>query len=414
MFEQIDHHLHNRDAKKAEVLIAKQLRDSTLADIRAELLVRRAKARLIGQRPDEALEDIQTAFALDPELAQVVSLKELQADIYFARFELSPVGFAERSNADTALIIYQSIIDDTPEYQNLGWIHYQMARVLLTANQTERAIKGLQQALLAPSLQPALTAFCYERLGFIHLYNMRDPKAALGFMEKAAVTYPVDEPESWLAQLHILRSKAMREAKDYDSALDAAEKALRIMESLGPDMRDGQQDAHFALGEILANIPGKEMVAAGHLQQFMQLGKKPPGVDVTWSRVNELLGEMLFRLERYDASIEAYEYALTYNPYHPWQTSLYFQIARSYYRLRIYEKTIDTIAAMEESVSTEAQTIKDYRVFQLLGNAYFALEDYRDAALAYQQAITLAPEKSTDYKKISTYLRFAEELIANT
>ncbi len=408
--QQIDALLNAQEVKKAEVAIAKQLRTDPSPQARAQLLLRRARARLIGQHPDDALEDIQTARALQPKIADSPHTLALLGDAYFARFELSPVGFTERSDADRALALYQQIIDAAPDYENIGWVFYQKGRVLLTADRVDEAISCFQEALVKPSQVLALTAFCYERLGFVHLFDRRDPAAALSFLDRAAVTYPPSEAESWLGQLHILRSRALREQGQYEKALKAAERALQIMEKLGSEMRGGQQDAHLALSEIFVAMPGHEAEAAEHLQQFLQLGRKPLGVDVTWSRVNELLGDMLFRLERYEAALEAYNNALAYNPYHPWETALHYQIARCHYHLRAYEKTIATIEHIQQAVAEENQALTDYRVFHLLGNAYFALEQYQEAVLAYQQAVNLAPSQAEDLDKIQTYLRFAQEL----
>ncbi len=410
LLDQIDQLLDAREIKKAEVLIARQLRADPALHDRAQLLLRRARARLIAQQPDDALEDMQTARALAPALAETPAALELLADISFARFELSPVGFAERSDADTALQLYQRLIDTVPDYPNLGWVLYQKGRVLLTDNRVDEAIACFHEALLKPSQVTALTAFCYERLGFVHLFDRRDPAAALAFLDRAAVTYPPAEPEAWLGQLHILRSRALREQKRYDEALKAAQQALQAMTAAGPEARSGQQDAHLALGEILAEIPGRELEAVEHLQQFLQLGKKPLGVDVTWSRVNEQLGDLLFLLGRYEGAIEAYHNALAFNPYHPWEVSLYYQIARCYYRLRAYEKTIAAIQQMQRAAVSESVELTDYRPFHVLGNAYFALEQYREAVAAYEQAVRLAPAQAEDLDKIQTYLRFAQEL----
>jgi len=412
--QQIDALLRTNEIKKAEVLIAKHLRADPPPEARAQLLLRRARARLIGQHPDDALEDIQTARALQPEIAENPEVLELLGDIYFGRFELSPVGFAERSDADRALDLYQQIINSFPDYENIGWVFYQKGRVLLTANRVDEAIECLQEALVKPSQIASLTAFCYERLGFIYLFERRDPATALSFLERATVTYPPTEPESWLGQLHILRSRALKEQGKYEEALVAAEEAVRIMERLGSEMRSGQQDAHLAMGEIFAEIPGREAEAVEHLQQFLQLGRKPLGVDVTWSRVNELLGHMLFRLGRYDEAVEAYNNALAFNPYHPWGVSLYYQIARCYYRLRAYEKTIATIQQMQQAAEEDDQALEDYRVYHLLGNAHFALEQYPEAVTAYQHAVDLAPQQAEDINKIQTYLRFAQELAERT
>jgi tetratricopeptide (TPR) repeat protein len=411
---QIEDLLSRQDIKKAEIAIAKLLRADPVPETRARLLLLRARARLIGQLPDDALEDIQTARALEPAIGEDLASIELLADTYFARFELAPVGFADRSDADQALKLYQLLARDFPSYTNLGWVQYQTARILLTEGRVEDAINCLQTALMAPSQMIALTALCYERLGFIYLFERRDPATALSFLNKAAATYPPTEPGDWLGQLHILRSRALRDQNKPDEALQAAQQALQMMEALGSDKRSGQQDAHLALGEILACLPGRAGEAVEHLQQFMQIGKKPLGVDVTWSRVNELLGDLLFGLGRFNAAIEAYNNALAFNPYHPWEASLYYQIARCHYHLRAYEKTVASIEQLQRSAQAEAQSISDYRVFHLLGNGYFALEQYGPAVGAYQQAIELAPPEAEDRDKIETYLRFARELSSAT
>lgn len=410
----IDTLLDSHDVKKAEVAIAKLLRADASTETRTLLLLRRARARLIGHRPDDALEDIQTARTLQGGEPDSPDTLALLGDIYFGRFELSPVGFTERSDANKALKLYDQIIETAADYDNIGWIYYQKARVLLTADRTDEAIACLQEALLQPSQVTALTAFCYERLGFIHLFERRDPSAATSFLDRAAVTYPPSEPESWLGQLHILRSRALREQGEYTEALEAAEKALQVMEKLGNEMRGGQQDAHLAVSEILVQFPGREAEAAEHLQHFLQLGKKPLGVDVTWSRVNELLGDMLFRIERYEAAIDAYNNALAFNPYHPWETTIYYQIARCYYHLRAYEKTISTTELIIQAVAADNEDLSDYRVYHLLGNAHFALEAFQSAVEAYQKAVDLAPPQANDRDKIQTYLRFAQELTLKT
>lgn len=408
--QQIDQRLNAREIKKAEVLIARYLRADPGAATRAQLLLRRARARLIGQHPDDALADLDAVKALQPETVHSTALLELAADAYFGRFELSPVGFAERSDATHALALYQQIIDGDPDYDNMGWVLYQKGRVLLTVNRVEEAVACLQGALLKPSQVAALTALCYERLGFIYLFDLRDPATALTFFDRAAVTYPPSEPEGWLEHLHILRSRALREQGRHAEALGAAQQALQTVATRGADIRDVRQDAHLMLGEILADMPGREAEAAEHLQQFLQLDRRPIDVDVTWSRVNELLGDMLFRLERYEAAIEAYNNALSFNPYHPWEVSLYYQIARCYYRLHAYEKTVAAIQQAQRAATEESHEISDYRVFRVLGNAHFALEQYGEAIAAYEQAMKLAPAQADDLEQTQTYLRLAKEL----
>ncbi len=407
---QIDDTLTAGDGKRAEFQIARLLRGELPPEERAQLLLRRARARLLSNRPDEALEDLQTAHALAPALWESSSTQELLADAYFSRFELAPLGFAERADADHARQIYQSIAERDPTYPNLGWVMYQWGRVLLSENKVREAAEKFQEALLKPSTVARLTALCYERLGFIHLVDERDPATALSFFSRAANTYPAGEASGWLVRLHLLRSRALREQNNYDQALQAAQIALATADSSEPDYRATLTDAHLALGEILASIPGREREATEHLLQFLQHSRRPQGVDVTWSRVHEILGDLWFRLERYEHAIEAYHTALSFNPYHPWEIMLHYQIARSHYRLREYEKAIATVEHMLEIAESEQQPITDYRVYAVLANAHFALEHYADAFTAYQQALALAPPNAENLDKLQTYCKFSQEL----
>ena len=409
---QIDGWMATGDPKRAETQVARLLRGDVSAQERAQLLFRRARARILLERPEEALEDLQTLRALDSTLATGSSVLELLADANFARFELAPVGFAERSDAIRARELYEAIERSDPNYTNLGWVLYQWGRVLLSEGNVEAALDCFTQALIKPSTVQRLTALVYERLGFIHLMEKRDPAVALSFFSRAVTTYPVGEPSGWLMRLHLLRSRAYREQRQYDEAIQAAQIAFASISPSEPHYRAVTADAHLMLGELLCSIPGREREAADHLLQFIQQSRKPQGVDVTWSRIHEMLGDLWFRLGRYEQAIAAYQTALGYNPYHPWEIQLYYEIARSYYRLRQYEQVIVSIDHILKLSQAEQQPLNDHRVFGLLANAYFALEQFAESATAFRRAIELAPADAESIERYKTYLKAAEELVA--
>ncbi|MBE0691247.1 MAG: hypothetical protein IH587_14100, partial [Anaerolineae bacterium] len=56
------------------------------------------------------------------------------------------------------------------------------------------------------------------------------------------------------------------------------------------------------------------------------------------------------------------------------------------------------------------QTISDYRIFDILGSAHFALKHYVAAHEAYEMALNLAPSNASDLDKIKRYHQFAQEL----
>jgi tetratricopeptide (TPR) repeat protein len=201
----------------------------------------------------------------------------------------------------------------------------------------------------------------------------------------------------------------------HEEALNAAHKALRDIQSGSTSgVRAIFPEAHMAVGDVLAAMPGGEAEAIKHYLRFLQSSRRPPGIDVTWSQVHETIGQLSFRLERYQEAIDAYEKALEYNPYHPWEVSLRYQIARCYYRLRAYERSVEALQRMLASAEKERAPITDWYVYNLLGNAYFALEQYAKAAEAYHHAINLAPPGATEVERAEIYLRFSEELMGTS
>jgi tetratricopeptide (TPR) repeat protein len=330
-------------------------------------------------------------------------------DIYFARFELAPVGFADRADTEMAMGYYRQALQET--HPNAGWVHYQTGRLLLSRNQGEAALDHFQQVLSYPAQPPHLHALAHERIGFIELFDNRQPRHALEHFLQAEKHYPPQRNLGWLAQLHIRVSRTHRELGEYEAALEAARKALRqIQNSSTSNERDALPEALLAVAEAMAVMPGYEAEAIEHYLRFLQSSKRPPGIDVTWSQVYETIGGLSFRLERYQQAVAAFEKALEYNPYHPWEINLLYQIARCYYRTRAYERSIATIRKALELAQADSIAITDWHIYNLLGNAYFALENYQEATQAYRQALYLAPSGTGPLEKTRIYLRFAEEL----
>src|SRR5437016_5790981 len=114
--QQIDQWLATGDAKRAEAQIVRLLRADLPPAERAQLLLRRTRARILLERPNEALEDLQTARALIPDVWERTDVQELLGDAYFSRFELAPVGFAERPDAIRARAVFEAIDERDPNY----------------------------------------------------------------------------------------------------------------------------------------------------------------------------------------------------------------------------------------------------------------------------------------------------------
>ncbi len=405
----IDQIIGTKDYKRALVIITKELRHTRAAQDRAELLFRRAHVRLIEGRPDEALEDIETGVALyDGHIPQ--EIKILWADAYFARFELAVLGFSDRQDTERALTLYIEVLE--ADAQPRAWVYFQMGRIKLSHNATSEAETLFQKALEAPADPLSIRALAHERLGFIALIEHRNPEKALQHLNWALDHYPPEAEPGWVIQLYIRISRAHLENQKPEAALKAARRALRdIQNGSTADHRAALPEAHMAMANVLAVMPGHEADAIEHYMRFLQSSKRPPGIDVTWSQVHEKIGQLSFQIERYQQAITAFEKALDFNPYHPWETSLRYQLARCFYRMRAYEKTLDAIGEIERNASEENTPVTDWRCFNLKGNALFALERYAEAAAAYRVALDLAPPSGGDMlQKTHIYLRFSEEL----
>lgn len=412
MLGMIDDLLAKRDVKKVEVAIAKYLRSNPSAHERGHALLQRVRARLWGARPADAIDDLVTARTLLPDLFNTPEILELSGDCYFARFELAAVGFADRADTEQAENEYLQIVELHPNYDNSGWVYYQLGRIALSNNAIDKADSYFRQAIFMPSRVRALTAYCYERLGFVAFYERRALTEALGLLNKAVDTYPISESRSWLAQVHILRSRVLREMRRPDQALAAAEMAIDVADAEGVENRLGMSEALLTAGELLAGLSGRERDLVNTLQQFLQISRRPLGVDVTWSRVHEMLGDAYFKLGQYEQACDAFEAALQFNPYHPWEVSLHYRIARSCYQQRNYEATIRALERMMAAAQEEGDHIHDYRVYDILGNAHFALRRYPEAVTAYRTALQMAPANAENLDNIRTYYQYAQQLLS--
>ena len=408
MEHNLDELLNKRDVKRAEVLIARSLRAELSAPERARLLIARSRARLLSARVDDALEDLDRARELLLDEFETPLTLELLGDCHFARFELASVGFADRNDTAQALTAYARILENFPQYSNRGWIYYQRGRVLLTENRTDDALDCFQNTLLTPSTLPALTAYCYERLGFVAFYERREFEQALSFLSKAIATYPPSDDRPWLVHVHTLRSRIFREMHDYDAAVNEANTAISV--AVSAEGKAGLSDALLNAAETLMLVEGHERDVIAHLQQYTQISKRPLGIDVTWSRIHEMLGDAYFKTNGFQNAVAAYQAALQFNPYTPWELSLHYRIARTLYQLGDYEKSVQAIKIMLQAADNDGQAIADYRVYNILGNSYFALRSYPEAIRAYENALQIAPANADSLDKIRQYYQFAQDL----
>lgn len=383
IIKQIHELIEMRDIRKAEAIIGRLLRSKQDPNLYFQLLLCRAKVRIFSSRPDEALQDLLVVKNEHPTLTNDPSYQELTADCYLARFETASVGFAQKNDVQHAQELYNALIQDYPLYDNLGWIHYQIGRAYLINANPKLAEDHFLKALFAPSTFPALTAYCYERLGFIAFYEKRQSTLAMTYLTKALHTYPASEPPQWLVQVYLLRSRILKEF-GLEDALASAQIAYDIANDAGA--KSVIAETLFTMAELYSGYTHNDGFVIEYLNRFMQISKSPIGIDVTWSRAHEMMGNAYANLEKFDQAISAYQNALQCNPYHPWEDSLRFRIAKCYYELKQPQKAIQIIGDLIHN----RQSV-DYQIYHLLGNAHYALNQYKLAIQAYETAIELAP-----------------------
>jgi tetratricopeptide (TPR) repeat protein len=393
--------LGKNEVKKAESLISRLLRDD-LPDIqRAELLVQRSHSHLLNNNPGHGLEDLEIVRDIAPHLFQAPSTQSLLADCYHAR--------SNRSDIEQAQQIYQNIIREFSQYSNLGWVHYQYGQILLNDDHVEQAKSQFQIALNKLSGIKALRSYCYERLGFIEFQNQRDCKLSLKLLQLATTTYPPEDNPIWLVSVHLLRSQVMLACGQSESAITAASAAVKIasLENDGNTLAE----ALFSASELLGQIDSCEERTISYLQLFLKNSPRPAGISITWSRAHELLGDAYFKQGVYRLAAEAYTSALEFNPDHPWETSISYQIAKCHYQQGDFKNTIAIIKRLLDASDKDGTPMNDYRVYDMLGNALFALTQYEAAADAYQMALSLASPSVEGLDKIKLYLHFSRQLL---
>jgi tetratricopeptide (TPR) repeat protein len=380
--------------------------------IRSQLLLYRARIHLLHNQAQFGLEDLWRAQQLAPDSFDTPETQQLLADSCLSCFEQSPVGAFDRQNIIKAQRIYQDIVTDFPQYNNLGWIHYQQGRAYLAVNNADEATTCFQKALNNLSQENTLKAYCYERLGFIEFYLKREFKRALEFLELALAVYPSDASSDWLVSTHLLCSRVLYAQGQTEAAIHSAETAVNIASENSENNQSVLAEALLSAGELLNKLDWHEQEALAYLERFLRVSTSPHGIDVTWSRVHEIIGDLYHRLKDYEQAGEAYTTALKFNPHHPWQASIYYRAAQCHYQQGKYDTTISLIKRLLTSAQLESSPITDYRVYDILGNAQFALAQYQDAKVSYQTAMQLAPDTAKGLDKIKLYYHFSHQLAA--
>ena len=366
----------------------------------------KAKVLAFSNHPSEALATISGITANRNDLPR---LQELEADCYLKRFEIAPPGMAAKDDLHKAENLYEWIHQHVEKYDNMGWVHYQLGRCYLFLDRVDGAAQFFRGSLTLPTVLPDLKALTYERLGYIEFYHHRNFKQALSMLNLAVALYPANANSQWLIQTHLFRSRVMQSIGQYEQAtqtiiyvIDYAKKTQHA---------NLLRDVLLAASELISEINGNEEQALSYLGEYIDLSPVPAGHNITWSRVQEMMGNLHYKLRHYIQAAQCYQKAINSNPNHPWQVSIYYRLAQCYYQQGNYQSVIDTVLHLMQIVTSDGQALTDFRVYDILGSAYFATEKYRMAADAYQKALEYIPDTSENLEKIRLYYHFSLQLM---
>ncbi|TVR22293.1 MAG: hypothetical protein EA396_06400 [Anaerolineaceae bacterium] len=386
---------------------------------RAAQVIDRLAARMAGDRQLEMLKARYAHMTQDHNacIAILEALPDddaqtniLLGDAYFAKYKQAPVGHSRRDDAEEALRRYHRVINDPGDYNDLAWVYYRIGQVFKALDQRESATHYFRHALNMPAITPAVKSYAYEQLAQYELYDLRDFKQALSLIDLAIAVYEVDAGRDWLVRAHLFRARILQMLKRHQQVVQAVNTALQQAKICFESDMNALSDAYFNAGEILDRSEGYEAHSAAHMRQYLKLRPQPEGIDISWARANEVIAHTEFAEGRYQTALQAYEAILQYNPYHPWQTSIYYYIARCHYHQGHYHAAIATINQLLDNAQDDKIEITDFRIYDMLGSAQFASGDYRSAAISYQTALAMAPEQPEIIDKITLYWHYSLQL----
>ncbi|PJF39607.1 MAG: hypothetical protein CUN55_13935, partial [Phototrophicales bacterium] len=341
-------------------------------------------------------------------------LMEIVADTYYEYcVKQLPVPNSNKF-VKIALHLYERILNEFPDYYNIGWIYYQIGTIFMRQAESQLALSHFHHALVSESRIATLTAFCYEQLGRFAFYEERNFHKALSFLRRAMMVYPHNYPKLWLANLYLLSSRVIFSLRQYDAALGEIQQAIEIAGQLVSKHKQAHAillDALFVAGQLTWQLRNRQQDTITYLKRFIQLKSEPSDIDVTWSRVHEMLGDAYYALGQFRSAIVAYRVAIQFNPFSPTAASMCYRVALSFYFVGDYVNVIAVINEMIAIHGKDVEIIPSYRVYDTLGAAYFALEEYALAATAYRQALDFEPENTNDIEKMTRYYRYSLTLM---
>lgn len=335
---------------------------------------------------------------------------DLIASAYFARYQTAPIGHARRSDADHALKYYHLLINTYPKFDDIAWAHYHMGMVLNTLDQKESACACFRNSLNLPAKNNLIKSYAYERLADYEFYVQRDFKQAFHLLDLALAVHSQPQDTRWTIDAYLFRARIQQVLKQPDETFQSIETAIQHARAYFRDDTTELAEILFVSAELLAQVEVYEEQSARYMEEYLRLRPKPDGIDVSWSRGNEIIANVRFAEGHYEEALNAYRATLEYNPYHPWHLNIYYQIALCYYQQAKYQKSIDTIQQLLNIAHRDNIIMSDYRVYDVLGSAQFALGNFREASESYREALNLTPPQPNVIDKIKLYWHYSLQL----
>jgi tetratricopeptide (TPR) repeat protein len=346
-----------------------------------------------------------------PQQQKTIHVFLLLGDAYFARYKQAPIGHSQRMDADYALQNYHQCLTQYPDYEDIAWVYYKIGLVLTALNEQESACSYFRQSLNMPSSSTlSVKSFAYEKLAQYEFYIARDFKQAHQLLELAIAVYAPNADRTWFIHALLFKAKIFQVQHRSQEVFHTLETAIKQAKIHFQHDAGHLADIYFSAGEILVQADGYEAQSAQYMQLYLQLRTKPESIDVSWSRANEIIANALFFDGKHEQALKAYLATLQYNPYHPWQMTIHYQIARCHYQEGDYTQTVKTLLQLLDVAQRDNVTITDFRVYDMLGSAYFALGDFKAAAQSYREALKLTPPDPNLVDKIKLYWHYSQQL----
>lgn len=363
--------------------------------------------RLAQNRADWAYDTLQEMRSKRPEIAQTLAYKACLADVLLDRHASAHVGFANHDDIVLARDLYISLTQETVDFGLRAWWYFRLGHTLYALNDVPQAHRAFIQAVSQSDVHPILRAYGYERLGYLAYYENRDGTQARIWLQTAIGMFDEQISVLWRAQVHLLQAQVLRSLGEMSDVKDLLRKTITLIDLNGVPQPSEKRAILFKIGQLFTEIDAGEDEAIACLRRVEQMSGDHASIDVTLSQVLELLGNIYFSRERYYEAHSAYTRSLEHNPDHPWYEQIHYRLALCEYLFGDYTHTVNRIRQMASN-----ETL-DYRWYDLLGNALFALERYNEAHSAYCLALENDQMGADERQKVVLYKGFSEQLAQN-